>query len=75
MSILVTGGAGYIGSHTVRQLVDAGNEVVVLDSMELGYEQAVIGADIVVGDSVAEIERQLAKVAEAIAAEIDFVLN
>ena len=50
MSILVTGGAGYIGSHTVRQLVDAGNEVVVLDSMELGYEQAVIGADIIVGD-------------------------
>ena len=50
MSILVTGGAGYIGSHTVRQLVEAGNEVVVLDSMELGHEQAVLGADIVVGN-------------------------
>ena len=34
-----------------------------------------LAADIVVGDSVAEIERQLAKVAEAIAAEINFVLN
>lgn len=50
MSILVTGGAGYIGSHTVRQLVEAGNEVVVLDSMELGYQQAVLGADVVVGN-------------------------
>ena len=33
MTTLVTGGAGYIGSHTVRQLVNAGRDVVVFDSL------------------------------------------
>jgi UDP-glucose-4-epimerase GalE len=47
---LVTGGAGYIGSHTVRMLRDAGREVVVLDSLELGHRAALLGADLVVGD-------------------------
>ena len=41
MTILVTGGAGYIGSHTVAHLVDRGREVVVVDTMELGHRQAV----------------------------------
>ena len=50
MTILVTGGAGYIGSHTVRQLRDSGVDVVVLDSLELGHEAALLGADLVVGD-------------------------
>ena len=36
MTVLVTGGAGYIGSHTVRALRDAGRDVVVLDTLELG---------------------------------------
>lgn len=50
MTTLVTGGAGYIGSHTVRALRAAGREVVVLDSLELGTRQAVIDADLIVGD-------------------------
>lgn len=50
MTILVTGGAGYIGSHTVRLLRSAGHDVVVLDSLELGSEAAVLGAPLVVGD-------------------------
>lgn len=50
MTVLVTGGAGYIGSHTVRALRDSGQDVVVLDSLELGHEAAVLGADLVVGE-------------------------
>lgn len=49
-AILVTGGAGYIGSHTVRALVASGRSIVVLDSLELGDEHAVIEAPLVVGD-------------------------
>ncbi len=48
--ILVTGGAGYIGSHTVRALREAGREVVVLDSLEFGAAEAVVDAPLVVGD-------------------------
>lgn len=41
MAILVLGGAGYIGSHTVYELIDAGREVVVADNLETGHRQAV----------------------------------
>ncbi len=41
MSILVLGGAGYIGSHAVYQLIDQGKDVVVIDSLETGHEDAV----------------------------------
>ena len=41
MSILVLGGAGYIGSHTARALVDAGHDVVVADNLETGLRAAV----------------------------------
>jgi len=50
MSVLVTGGAGYIGSHTVRRLTALGHEVVVLDSMEYGHRNAVIEAELVEGN-------------------------
>ena len=50
-SILVTGGAGYIGSHVVLQLVAAGERVVVLDNLSTGFEHAVIGAELVIGDT------------------------
>jgi len=48
--VLVTGGAGYIGSHTVRLLRGSGRDVVVLDSLELGRADAVLDAPLVVGD-------------------------
>ncbi len=41
MSILVTGGAGYIGSHTVYKLIEQGNDVVVIDSLQTGYKKAI----------------------------------
>ena len=49
-TILVTGGAGYIGSHTVRALRQAGRDVVVVDSLELGEADAVIDATLIEGD-------------------------
>ncbi|MCB1519257.1 MAG: UDP-glucose 4-epimerase GalE [Hyphomicrobiaceae bacterium] len=51
MAVLVTGGAGYIGSHMVLALVDAGEEVVVLDNLSTGFRWAVHPkAELVVGD-------------------------
>lgn len=41
MSILVTGGAGYIGSHAVYQLIDQGKDVVVIDNLQTGHRKAV----------------------------------
>jgi UDP-glucose 4-epimerase len=59
MTVLVTGGAGYIGSHTVRLLRERGREVVVLDSLELGHRAAVLDAPLVVGrvDDEALVEK------------------
>ncbi|HWO77352.1 MAG TPA: UDP-glucose 4-epimerase GalE [Bacillus sp. (in: firmicutes)] len=41
MSVLVLGGAGYIGSHAVYQLLDAGEHVVIIDNLETGHREAV----------------------------------
>lgn len=41
MAILVLGGAGYIGSHTVYELIDAGRDVVVADNLQTGFKAAV----------------------------------
>ena len=41
MKVLVTGGAGYIGSHFVRQLLESGNEAVVLDNLSRGHKESV----------------------------------
>ncbi len=50
-TILVTGGAGYIGSHVVRQLGEAGERVVVLDNLSTGFRSAVTHGELIVGDT------------------------
>ena len=51
MSILVTGGAGYIGSHVVRQLGERNERVVVLDNLSTGFRSAVKHGELVTGDT------------------------
>ncbi|HNX26258.1 MAG TPA: UDP-glucose 4-epimerase GalE [Phycisphaerae bacterium] len=50
MNVLLTGGAGYIGSHVVRALQLAGHRCVVYDNLSKGHRQAVDGMELVVGD-------------------------
>lgn len=50
MKILVAGGAGYIGSHMVKQLAKAGNDVITLDNLSYGYRDAVKYGEFIEGD-------------------------
>jgi UDP-glucose 4-epimerase len=50
-TILVTGGAGYIGSHVVRQLGEAGETVVILDNLSTGFKESVLFGELIVGDT------------------------
>ena len=49
MSILVTGGAGYIGSHTCIELIEAGYDVVVVDNLYNASEEALKRVEKIVG--------------------------
>ena len=57
MKILVTGGAGYIGSFMVRKLKSDGHEVMILDNLSCGHKEAVEGFDLKVIDLVTEKEK------------------
>lgn len=59
MKVLVTGGAGYIGSHVVRHLGRAGHDIVVLDNLCSGHEWAVLCGNLVIGDlaAIKDLER------------------
>ena len=50
MNVLVTGGAGYVGSHAVKGLVERGGKVTVVDDLRRGHRQAVRGAKLEVGN-------------------------
>ncbi|CAL1240977.1 UDP-glucose 4-epimerase GalE [Candidatus Methylocalor cossyra] len=49
--VLVTGGAGYIGSHVVKQLGEMGERIVVLDNLSTGFREAVLYGDLIEGDT------------------------
>jgi UDP-glucose 4-epimerase len=70
-TILVTGGAGYIGSHVVQQLAQAGERIVVLDNLGRGFRQAVTAGELVVGEvgDYALVSRLLSS------AEVDTVMH
>ncbi|MDH7601823.1 MAG: UDP-glucose 4-epimerase GalE [Armatimonadota bacterium] len=50
MAILVTGGLGYVGCHTVKALVERGEEVLNLDNLSFGHLEAACGSKVIVGD-------------------------
>jgi UDP-glucose 4-epimerase len=50
MKILITGGAGYIGSHVVRALGDAGHDLAVYDNLSTGHEWAILSGRLIRGD-------------------------
>lgn len=50
MAILVCGGAGYIGSHMVAELLEKGKEVVILDNFQKGHKDALMGGKLYEGD-------------------------
>jgi UDP-glucose-4-epimerase GalE len=54
-TVLVTGGAGYIGSHTAKALRRAGHEVVIYDDLSAGHREATLGAPLIVGD-IADVD-------------------
>lgn len=47
MSIIVTGGAGYIGSHTVQAIVEQRKEVIVIDNLSTGHQESILEAEFV----------------------------
>ena len=50
MQVLVCGGAGYIGSHTVAELIDRGHDVIIVDSLVTGHKEAIVGGKTYIGD-------------------------
>jgi UDP-glucose 4-epimerase len=72
MKLLVTGGAGYIGSIVAQQLLDAGHEVVVLDNLSRGHREAVSSGARLAEVDLLDVERLNATVAEGFDGALHF---
>lgn len=75
MKILVTGGAGYIGSHMVRSLGEKGHDVVVYDNLSTGHGDSVLYGRLVVGDTCDAVGLDALFKAEAFDAVIHFAAS
>ena len=64
MTVLVTGGAGYIGSHMVLNLADAGEKVVVLDNLVTGFDWAIDGRAIFESGNAGDIDHVVGLIAK-----------
>src|SRR5258708_3305054 len=72
MNILVTGGAGYVGSHAARWLARAGHDVWVYDNLSVGHRAAALPGRLIVGELADEAKLQAALKEHSIAAVIHF---
>ena len=56
MKVLITGGAGYIGSHMALSLLDEGNEVVILDNLSTGFKNIIPKKSVFIEGDVGNLE-------------------
>lgn len=76
MRVLVTGGAGYIGSHAVRELINSGHSVIVLDNLSKGHEEAIDPRAIFINGSTGDMETILQRLhAQPIEAVMHFAAD
>jgi len=73
MRVLVTGGSGYVGCHAIRELADAGHEVIVYDNLSTGHRNLSDGFELIEGD-VADI-KTLALVLDRVDAVMHFAAS
>jgi UDP-glucose 4-epimerase len=59
MNILVTGGAGYIGSHTVIELINNGHDVIIIDNLSNSCKEAVTRAERIIGEALTFYEKDI----------------
>ena len=73
MRVLVTGGAGYVGCHAIRELAEAGHEVIVYDNFSTGHRRLCDGFELIEGD-IADIQK-LAPILDRVEAVMHFAAS